>query len=163
MVRTKHDAEDVVSECVLVAFERFEKLRDHQAFASYLFTIASRIVKRRRWRRRLFQEMDPGADDLIEIETSTQEILTDVSILRSVLVKLPQKTREAIIMFEINGFSIEEIRVVQGGTVSGVKSRLKRGRERLTRLLETRTHPDVTIESQQSVQPQSLIHPKTVL
>lgn len=48
-MRTKHDAENVVPECVLVAFERFEKLRDHQAFASYLFTIASRIVKRRRW------------------------------------------------------------------------------------------------------------------
>jgi DNA-directed RNA polymerase specialized sigma24 family protein len=45
------------------------------------------------------------------------------------------------VLFEISGFPLEEIRQLQGGTLSGVKSRLKRGREQLrVWLLETPDH-----------------------
>jgi len=50
--------------------------------------------------------------------------------------KLPDKQREAIVLFELSGFSIEEIRELQGGTISGVKMRLKRGRNQLRLWLE---------------------------
>jgi RNA polymerase sigma-70 factor (ECF subfamily) len=62
----------------------------------------------------------------------------DVEVLYSLLEKLPPRQRECVVLFELSGFSLEEIRQVQGGTLSGVKSRLKRGREQLRRwLLET--------------------------
>ena len=136
MVRTSHEAEDVVSETVLQALEGLHRLRDDQAFVSYLFTISSRIVKRTRWRRRLFGEYDDAAVAERQHSDPLPDLQADVEILRQALQELPAKTREALIMFEINGFSLEEIREVQGGSLSGVKSRLARGRKSLARLLD---------------------------
>jgi RNA polymerase sigma-70 factor (ECF subfamily) len=51
------------------------------------------------------------------------------------LGKLPDKQKEAIILFEISGFKIAEIAEMQGATESAVKSQLKRGREKLTNIL----------------------------
>jgi DNA-directed RNA polymerase specialized sigma24 family protein len=39
------------------------------------------------------------------------------------------------VLFELSGFSIEEIREIQGGSISGVKTRLVRGREALRSML----------------------------
>lgn len=136
MVRTPHEAEDVVSETVLQALEGLHRLRDDQAFVSYLFTISSRIVKRTRWRRRLFGDYDDEAIAERHHSDPLPDTQADVEILRQALQQLPAKTREALIMFEINGFSLEEIREVQGGSLSGVKSRLARGRKTLARLLD---------------------------
>jgi RNA polymerase sigma-70 factor (ECF subfamily) len=52
------------------------------------------------------------------------------------LAKLPSRQREALVLFELSGFSLDEIRQLQGGTLSGVKSRMKRGREQLRRWLD---------------------------
>jgi RNA polymerase sigma-70 factor (ECF subfamily) len=44
--------------------------------------------------------------------------------------------REAVVLFEVDGYSIEEIAAMQRVSVSAVKSRLVRGRERLRRYYE---------------------------
>ena len=62
---------------------------------------------------------------------SPPDIDHDVEVLYNLLGKLPPKQRECVVLFELSGFSLEEIRQLQGGTLSGVKSRLTRGREQL--------------------------------
>src|SRR5207247_7978577 len=44
--------------------------------------------------------------------------------------------REAVVLFEIDGYSIEEIAAMQRASISAVKSRLTRGREKLRRFYE---------------------------
>ena len=51
------------------------------------------------------------------------------------LGKLPPKQKEALVLYEITGLTLKEIREIQGGTLSGVKSRLKRGRNSLSELM----------------------------
>jgi len=52
--------------------------------------------------------------------------------LKHQLAILDKREREAIILFEVSGFSIEEIRRIQGDrSISAVKSRLSRARSRL--------------------------------
>ena len=46
---------------------------------------------------------------------------------------MPPEQREAIVLFELDGFSIEEIAAMQQVSLSAIKSRLVRGRERLRR------------------------------
>jgi RNA polymerase sigma-70 factor (ECF subfamily) len=58
------------------------------------------------------------------------------------LASLPAVQREAIILFELDGFTIEEIAGLQGSTISAVKSRLARGRERLRRHYQKVHHYD---------------------
>ena len=43
--------------------------------------------------------------------------------------------KESIVLFEITGFSNEEIVEIQDDSVSSVKQRLRRGRERLKQIL----------------------------
>ena len=154
LVRTHHEAEDVVSETVLQALEGFHRLRDEQAFVSFLFTIASRIVKRQRWRQRLFGEYNSQEIENRQHADPLPDVQADVDILRQAMQRLPAKTHEAILLFEINGFSLEEIKKIQGGSLSGVKSRLARGRQQLTRLLDAENvqqHSKPTLLQQQTV------------
>ncbi len=147
MTTSREDAEDLVSDTLLIAFEHFGDLRDSQAFLGWLFSIASRLQKRRRWKARLFQRFttfdDDGSDTLNTYEeqrTNSPETLVDVELLYEALEKLPHKHREAFVLFEVSGFSLAEIQEVQGGSLSAVKMRLVRAREQLRELLgEERT------------------------
>lgn len=47
LVWDKEDAKDIVNETALKAFERFESIRNKELFLSYLFSIASNLVKKR--------------------------------------------------------------------------------------------------------------------
>jgi len=60
-----------------------------------------------------------------------QEHLADFEIIYKLILSLPDKVAETIILFHISDLSIQEIRKIQGGSISGVKQRLKRGREKL--------------------------------
>lgn len=54
------------------------------------------------------------------------------------LSTLPAVQREAVVLRELEGFSIEEVAELQEVSVSAVKSRLSRGRQRLRRYYEQR-------------------------
>ena len=60
----------------------------------------------------------------------------DIQLLYDALARLPQNQRESVILFEISGLSLEEIKKIQGGSLSGVKSRIARGRRKLATLLD---------------------------
>ncbi|MBX3042270.1 MAG: RNA polymerase sigma factor [Candidatus Kapabacteria bacterium] len=135
MTKSREDARDLASETILIAYEKFHTIKNKQAFLSYLFSIATRIHKRRRWRMRLFSEYDETKAEQIIANISPPDLSTDVEILYNALDKLPEKIKTALILFEISGLSIEEIRDIQGGSLSGVKSRLSRGRVMLKEIL----------------------------
>ncbi len=141
MARDYDDAKDLMSETILKAYEGYEKLVNKQAFQSYLFTIASRLHKRRIWRNKLFIPFSSTTHQDYQSVNPNAEVNLDIEILYKALNKLELKKREAITLFEISGFSLEEIADIQGGSVSGVKSRLKRGREELAKLLKVKDEP----------------------
>lgn len=144
MVRSKHEAEDIMSETVLQAYQSFESLRDTKAFASFLFTIASRLHKRHRWRRSFFGEFDEEATAAKPHTDPQPDAQYDVMLLRKALQALPLKQRESVVLFDVLGLSLEEVRDVQGGTLSGVKSRLLRGRQTLAQKLDAVKPPVVS-------------------
>jgi len=58
---------------------------------------------------------------------------------------LPVKMAEALILYHISDLSMGEIQKIQGGSLSGVKLRLKRGREKLLSLLNTKEQVKVAL------------------
>lgn len=52
------------------------------------------------------------------------------------LARLPALPREAVVLFELEDFPVEEIAVLQRASVPAVKSRIARGREKLRRFYE---------------------------
>lgn len=54
MTRNREQSRDLVAETILVAYEKFDSLKNKSAFSGFVFTIATRLHKRWIWRRRLF-------------------------------------------------------------------------------------------------------------
>ena len=132
LTRSYDEAYDLMSDTVLAAYQSFPSLRDKAAFHWFLSTIAVRIQRRKRWRARLFVPIENAAEAAYEM---TAESSYDLDQLVAALDRLPLREREAIVLFELSGLSIKEIQQIQGGTISGVKSRMSRARGRLKRLL----------------------------
>lgn len=145
MARDREEARDLVSETITIAWERFESIDDPRAFLSFLFTIAHRTCIRGRRRRSLFGFLDEGVEKALPSSTTSPEVSADVAALHRALGQLPPAQREAVALFELSGLTLEEIRTIQGGTLSGVKARVARGRRKLSRLLgvEDRSRRDV--------------------
>ena len=145
ITRGREDAMDLVQDTTLKAFDNFEKLKNPIAFKSYLFSIASRLHKRQTWRKRIFsvfgsnEEADCLFDNLPSKESST-DVTYDIQVLYRSLDLLSDKHKEAIILYEISGLSMQEICDIQGGSVSTVKSRVQRARKELEKILGVNTN-----------------------
>jgi RNA polymerase sigma-70 factor (ECF subfamily) len=127
----REDARDLAGEAVLIVFENLDKLRKRDSFKAYLFGVARRLQLHRYRRSRFSGEYSETLANSLPDQETAPDVLADVEFLYGLLDDLPPKQREALVLFEISGFSLEEIRQLQGGTLSGVKSRLMRGREQL--------------------------------
>lgn len=135
MARDREEARDIAGETILIAWERFASVRHPEAFLSFLFSVATRIHRKRRQRSQRHSELSEDyIADLCDTATPP-DIAADVGTLHKALQQLPEKQREAITMFELLGFSMKEIQEIQGGTVIAVKVRISRGRKRLAELM----------------------------
>ena len=129
------ETEDLVNETILNAFANFEKLKEEKAFLSYLFSIANNIIINNLRKKKIVNytnEIDFQLEDKTQNNFDTS---SDIELLYKALNKLSNDQKEAIILFEISGFSINEISEIQKTSISSVKQRLKRGREKLSEIL----------------------------
>jgi RNA polymerase sigma-70 factor (ECF subfamily) len=129
-------AKDLASEAILIAYERFDSLRDKTVIKSYLYTIASRLARD----ERIIAKRNTSYEEASSVayNGAAPDVLADIHFLQEALQKLPEKLREAVIMFEISGLDLKEIKEIQGGSLSGVKMRVMRGRKKLAKMLGVR-------------------------
>ncbi|WP_412061712.1 RNA polymerase sigma factor [Rubrivirga sp. IMCC45206] len=131
-------AEDAFQSALLAALEGFGGLRDRERFRPWLFRIVTREVRKAQrrsvWRR--FAPLPP--DDVAgPLGLVTAPASGEAHDLLAALAGLGRREREALLLFEVGGFSVDEIRAVQGDrSASAVKSRLARARARLRARLD---------------------------
>jgi RNA polymerase sigma-70 factor (ECF subfamily) len=147
LCRSISEGDDLFQEAMLRSFSKLDSLRDDQAFQAWTYRIVIRVhrsrARRAFWRRLLPLGSDEPHDD--DHESTGGEYRSDWSPdiaeanrrARAALSRLPAAQREAIVLFEIEGWKVEEIADVQNVSVSAVKSRLARGRERMRELYES--------------------------
>jgi len=133
------EAEDVLQQAFILALENFTSLKDDAKFKSWFFKIITRefysSIRRHFWKKFLPLENSTGILDMPEIFSKDSEN-GDRELLYSALAKLSAKERSAVLLFEVAGFSIEEIREIQGEkSPSAIKSRLSRARKKLKKNL----------------------------
>jgi RNA polymerase sigma-70 factor (ECF subfamily) len=129
------EVEDLVSESVLVALENFGKIKEKDAFLYYLFGVARKIVGNKLRRKKFMGIFDSSSAEEMKQEGGNPEMQADVRHLYEALNQLPDQQREALILFEISGFSLKEIQEIQKSGLSAVKARISRGRVKLADLL----------------------------
>ena len=142
LCRSSSDGDDLYQESVLRAFAKLHTLRDESRFRSWFFaTLLSRHRSRHRlrfWRRLVpLEEAFPGGRDPVGEDGSRwDEDARRAHRAALGLSTLAAVQREAVVLFELEGYTIEEIATMQNASIPAVKSRLVRGRERLRRFYE---------------------------
>jgi RNA polymerase sigma-70 factor (ECF subfamily) len=145
------DPEDLISESVLKALESFNQLRNKEAFLSFMFSIAKNIVNGKHRRQKFKGTYNEAHAHMIPDEGIDVEMKYDVAVLYEALNKLSKKEKEAIVLFEISGFSIKEVADIQNSGESAVKQRLKRGRENLAKQFKSDQLKQETVGTRSSI------------
>lgn len=141
-------ADDVTQDAFLRAYDALDTFRNEEGrgFKSWLLRIAAnRALDVLRYEgRRPASSLDAALDN--EDSSWEPETRTDHPVdlaeqaalqrhLETALGALPEDQRLAVILFDIEGYSYEEIAEISGVAVGTVKSRLHRGRGRLREIL----------------------------
>ena len=144
LTRDEHDAEDVVQEAYLRAFQFFDGFHGGNSRA-WLLTIVRHTCYT--WLRKNRAHESVAFDeelDFVESSVSAEELVlhkTDRQLLRHALEELPVEFREVIVLRELEDLSYKEIASIVGVPLGTVMSRLARARHRLQQSL-----PQSTIE-----------------
>jgi RNA polymerase sigma-70 factor (ECF subfamily) len=136
--RSAHDGDDLYQEAVLRAHGKLGGLKDESRFRSWFFAVLlsvhrSRVRRPRRDSVSLEETLETRDEPIGEDGTVWDEERRRAERAARALAGLEPEQREAVVLHEIEGFSVEEIAEMQGVTSSAVKSRLARGREKLRR------------------------------
>lgn len=146
------EAGDLTQETFLKALKAIEKFRGDSELKTWLFRIAINESRNRfRWWKRRRREMTVSLDDHVgNSEASVHESIAGNSedpeeetlrrerekLLLEALRSLPEVYRESVILFEIEGYSYEQICRLLDINLGTVKSRIARGREELRKRLK---------------------------
>jgi RNA polymerase sigma-70 factor, ECF subfamily len=134
MCRDREIAKDLLGETVAAAYQGFDRIHEEKALLSWLFTVASRLYYRMSKKNKNVPLDDCRLDQLITTDCNP-EMLSDIAYMYENLNRLPEEQKEAIILFNIEGFSRNEIAKMQNVSEETVKSRLSRGRKKLATLM----------------------------
>jgi RNA polymerase sigma-70 factor (ECF subfamily) len=144
LAKDREDALDLMSATIEIAFTKFSELKEAQKFKYFLFGIASRLINNER--RKASAKIFVVTDYLLNIKDNNHhaDAGIDTYYLQKALQKLNTDMREAIVLFELQGFSIKEIADIQNTNENTIKTRLLRGREKLKALLNPETTKENT-------------------
>ena len=148
--RNEADAKDMVQEAFVKAYVNLHTYDEHYGFASWFFKIlvnsCLNFLKREKRRRLLFDswKRTPDADFERLEERHASESLNpeDVylqnerteAIMRA-LDRLPEKQRLAIVLYDLEGFSQQEVAGILECPLGSVMSRIYYGRRKLAQYL----------------------------
>lgn len=125
-------AEDITQECFLAfvrAPQRYDRSRG--TLKTYLFAIARHLALKQYRDGREHAQLEGEEDAAVEPDVGWE---VSSAVARAV-AGLPQLQRESLILFEYEGFTLEEIAHVVSADIGTVKSRLHRARENLRHTL----------------------------
>ena len=138
LLRNRADAEDVVQEAMLRAYRFFDRFRGGDARAWLLQIVRNSCYS---WleKNRPSELMTEFDEEVHQRPAATPETLAaqadERQRLMLALEALPPRSREVLVLRELEGCSYKEIGEITGIPMGTVMSTLSRARERLQRIL----------------------------
>ena len=136
-----HYAEEITQDTFLQAYKKLSTLRNPNQFAGWLYVIANRHcinwLRRQTSAMRSLEEIPVKEIDKLTYERYiAEERETDASehrydIVKKLLEKLPESERTVVTLHYLGEMTIREISKFLGVSNNTIRSRLRRGRERL--------------------------------
>ena len=133
-------AEDVTHDCFLSLIRKPENYRPERASLKTYLYAAARNLSMKHFRN---QGRETGMDEVNEEPKESprrgplRRLLDEelAAQVRDAVSSLPPLQREALILFEYEGMSLNEVAEITGTDVGAIKARLYRAREGLRRIL----------------------------
>jgi RNA polymerase sigma-70 factor (ECF subfamily) len=134
------DQDDIVQEVFIVVYRRLPYF-DGNNLAGWLYRIATHQVRdfrRLRWVREIFNRSVPLSSNFPGTGPTPLGDTLDGEkrkLMARLLSTLNESQRAAFVLFEIQGYSGEEIAQLQGVSVNTVRARILRARKKLSALV----------------------------
>ncbi len=140
IVDNPHDAEEVVQDAFLNAYQGLRQLEDATKFKSWLAEIARN--RARNWLRKQQGEtvsIDEVSEEILQTEDSPDERLARLEqreLIRRTMETLPQKDRDIACAFYLEGASYDELIGAHGLSYNAIALRLFRIKRKLSKRLQ---------------------------
>lgn len=120
-----HEAEDVVSETVLRAYEKFDSLKDKSAFRNWIFKILVNQCNTR------LRKMITKKTYELKEEISYQPEMEDTVVVKELLELLTKEERQIVVLTIFGGYKGEEIAKLLHKRHSTIRSKYRRALKKL--------------------------------
>ena len=130
------DVDDVLQRVFLRIHMRLEDLRNVDRLESWVFQIARNAVADHFRHKR---EVQSDIDSLVDESQDTMAESANAELagcLGAMIERLPEDQRRALTMYELQRMSQKDIATRESISLSGVKSRIQRGRKSLEAMLK---------------------------
>ncbi len=161
LLGNESEAEEFAQETFVKAYVHAEKYRSVARFSTWLYTIATNLVRNRmrNLKRRpamvsLWAEGASGEDNGKWMDLRDDSQRPDFNLeqkklkeaIQQAIEKIPGKYRPAFVLREINDLSYEEIAAVTGLKLGTVRSRINRGRMHFRKMVAPLVSGDFEIK-----------------
>lgn len=139
MVGDAETARDVAQESFITAYMSLKSFKHGSKFSSWLCSIAINKCRDHLRAKRERVSLDEITEEVATKTLNPEEAACQRQFgqrVQTVLNKLPQEYREAIILKHVEGLNYEEMKRILGVSVNALKVRTHRGRALLKRLLK---------------------------
>ena len=135
-------AKDITQETWKTVLFRIHQLRDTDCFGSWVMTIAARksideITRRNRTRKVTNSPNDEVSNVQAYDNTAEQQKIENI---KKAMAKLPVAQKIVIRLFYLEDYSLNEISEITGASLSTVKTRLFRARQKIKNELKIKTN-----------------------
>ena len=127
-------AEDCVSECVCIAFEKINSLRKASAFKSWLFKILHNCCNNA-LKQKIRDEGNVEYSSLVDLSAQEENISEKLS-LKQALELLSPEDREIVILHFCQGYTSKEIGEILDMKDATVRSKIMRSGEKMRKFLQ---------------------------
>ena len=136
-----HVAEEITQDTFLQVYKNLAQLKNPNQFAGWIYVIANRLCLK--WLEKnkfVMQSLEDTPAEEIEEASYTHHVSdrrqTEVTedrheLVKKLLAKLPESERTVVSLYYLGEMTAKEIGKFLGVSVNTIKSRLRRGRERL--------------------------------
>ena len=134
-LNNKMDAEDILQESFITAFDRLDELQNRDVFGSWLKRIViNKCISLQRKRKIAFEEIDEERHgEVEEIAEGRPEV--DSALVHQAIRELPSKGRTVLVLRALEGYSHKEIAEKLEITEGTSKSQVNRARKLLAHWL----------------------------
>lgn len=126
-MKNQQDAEDVVSEAVIAAYENIKKLKKEEAFKNWIFTILANKCKKKLMTKERMEELPEELSIMHELEEQHD--------VRTAFQELGEEERLIVACSVLGGYASEEIGKMLDMNPATVRSRKSRAIEKMRQRL----------------------------